>query len=41
MKFNCAPGARVNYLAHYDMDHTKAERRAAFLGKVEATFSSW
>ena len=41
MKFNCARGTRVDYLAHYDMDHTKPERRAAFLGKVEATFSSW
>jgi NAD(P)H dehydrogenase (quinone) len=41
MKFNCAPGTRVDYLAHYDMDHTEPERRAAFLGKVEATFSAW
>jgi putative NADPH-quinone reductase len=41
MRSNCAPGARVDYLAHYDMDHTKPERRAAFLGQVEATFSSW
>lgn len=41
MTFNCAPDARVDYLAHYDMDHTKPERRAAFLGKVEAAFSAW
>jgi NAD(P)H dehydrogenase (quinone) len=41
MRFNCAPRTRVDYLAHYDMDHTKPERRAAFLGKVEATFSTW
>jgi hypothetical protein len=27
--------------AHYDMDHTKPKRRAAFLGKVEATFLRW
>ena len=41
MRYNCAPGTRVDYLAHYDMDHTKPERRAAFLSKVEATFSGW
>ena len=41
MQFNCAPGARVDYLAHYDMDHTRPNRRAAFLRKVEATFSTW
>ncbi len=41
MRFNCAPGARCDYLAHYDMDHTRPERRAAFLNKVEARFSTW
>ena len=41
MRFNCGPGARVDYLAHYDMDHTRGNRRAAFLSKVEATFSTW
>jgi NAD(P)H dehydrogenase (quinone) len=41
MRFNCAPGARVDYLAHYDMDHTREDRRAAFLSKVGATFSTW
>ena len=41
MRFNCAPGARVDYLAHYDMDHSRPDRRAAFLSKVEATFSTW
>jgi NAD(P)H dehydrogenase (quinone) len=41
MRFNCAPGARVDYLAHYDMDHTREDRRAAFLSKVEAKFSTW
>ncbi len=41
MRFNCAPGTRVDYLAHYDMDHTRPERRAAFLRKVQATFLSW
>jgi NAD(P)H dehydrogenase (quinone) len=41
MRFNCAPGTRVDYLAHYDMDHTREDRRAAFLRKVAATFSTW
>ncbi len=41
MRFNCAPGTRVDYLAHYDMDHTHPDNRAAFLRKVEATFSIW
>jgi NAD(P)H dehydrogenase (quinone) len=41
MRFNCAPGARVDYLAHYDMDHTRPDRRAAFLSEVEAKFSTW
>jgi hypothetical protein len=35
------PETRVDYLPHYDMDHTKPKRRAAFLGKVEATFLRW
>ena len=29
----CAPGARCDYLAHYDMNHSTPERRAAFLEK--------
>ena len=37
----CAPGARCDYLAHYDMNHTKPERRKKFLAKVEAHFSTW
>jgi putative NADPH-quinone reductase len=41
MRFNCAPGARVDYLAHYDMDHTRPDRRAAFLSEVGAKFSTW
>jgi NAD(P)H dehydrogenase (quinone) len=41
LRHTCAPRTRVDYLAHYDMDHTRAERRAAFLGKIEATFSCW
>ena len=30
-----------DYLAHYDMNHTTAERRAHFLRKVRRTFESW
>ena len=41
MRWNCAPGVRCDYLAHYDMDHSRPERRAAFLKKVEARFSTW
>jgi NAD(P)H dehydrogenase (quinone) len=37
----CAPGARCDYLAHYDMNHTTPERRKRFLAKVEARFSTW
>jgi NAD(P)H dehydrogenase (quinone) len=41
MRRLCAPGAACDYLAHYDMNHTTAERRAAFVRKVEARFSKW
>jgi len=41
MRRLCARGAACDYLAHYDMNHTGAERRAAFLRKVEARFSKW
>ncbi len=41
MLYNCAPGARCDYIAHYDMDRTNPDRRAAFLSKVEAKFSTW
>jgi NAD(P)H dehydrogenase (quinone) len=37
----CAPRAPCDYLAHYDMNHTKPERRAAFLKEVEARFATW
>jgi NAD(P)H dehydrogenase (quinone) len=41
MRRVCAPGARCDYLALYDMDHTRPERRAAFLEKVATKFSTW
>jgi NAD(P)H dehydrogenase (quinone) len=41
MRLNCAPGARCDYLAGYDMDHTTPERRARFLKAVERKFATW
>jgi NAD(P)H dehydrogenase (quinone) len=41
MRLNCAPGTKVDYVALYDMDHTRAEERARFLQAVEARFSRW
>jgi putative NADPH-quinone reductase len=41
MRANIAPGAPCDYLAHYDMNHTTPERRAAFLAEVEARFGRW
>ena len=41
MRLNCAPGARCDYVALYDMDHTTPERRKRFLQAVEARFSRW
>ena len=32
---------RCDYLAHYDMNHTTPEQRAAFLRKVKLAFESW
>jgi NAD(P)H dehydrogenase (quinone) len=37
----CAPGARCDYLACHDMNHSRPERRAAFLETIEARFSNW
>ncbi|RBP12221.1 putative NADPH-quinone reductase [Roseiarcus fermentans] len=37
----CAPGARCDYLAHYDMNHTRPERRKKFLAAVERHFTTW
>lgn len=37
----CAPGAPCDYLALYDMDHTRPERRKKFLAAVEARFTTW
>jgi hypothetical protein len=32
---------RCDYLAYYDMDHSTAEKRAAFLEKVKRAFEAW
>jgi NAD(P)H dehydrogenase (quinone) len=32
---------RCDYLAYYDMDHSTAEKRAAFLEKVKRAFETW
>jgi NAD(P)H dehydrogenase (quinone) len=36
-----AVDATRRYLAHYDMNHTKLERRAQFMNKVTRYFSTW
>ena len=36
-----APSGRLDYLALYDMNFSRAPRRAAFLRRVEATFRGW
>lgn len=36
-----APGAPIDYLAHYDMNFTTAPRRARFLGRVTRAFRTW
>jgi NAD(P)H dehydrogenase (quinone) len=41
LRGDCAPGARCDYLALYDMNHARPERRKRFLAKVEAHFSTW
>ena len=35
------PGARCDYLAHYGMNRTTAERRARFLAQVKDVFSNY
>jgi putative NADPH-quinone reductase len=35
------PHASCDYLAHYDMNHTKPERRARFLSEVRRVFEAW
>ncbi len=41
LRNHCAPGARCDYVAHHDMNHSKPELRARFLREVERRFSKW
>ena len=41
LRVTCAPGATCDYVALHDMNHSRADRRAAFLGEVETRFSRW
>ncbi len=41
LRFTCAKGTKVDYLALYDMDHTSASQRTAFLKTVGAKLSKW
>ena len=41
LRFACAPNATCDYVAHHDMNHTKPEKRAAFLREVQRRFSRW
>ena len=41
LRITCAPGTRCDYVALHDMNHTRADRREAFLREVDARFSRW
>ena len=41
LRIACAPGARCDYVALHDMNHTRADRREAFLQQVAHRFSQW
>lgn len=41
LRAHIAPGGSCQYLAHYDMNHTRPERRAVFLRQVEDAFAVW
>jgi NAD(P)H dehydrogenase (quinone) len=36
-----APGAPIDYIAHYDMNFTTAQKRAEFLERVTRAFGTW
>ena len=40
LRHSCG-GARCDYVALHDMNHTRADRRDAFLSRVERTFAAW
>ncbi len=37
----CGGGATCDYVALHDMNHSRPEKRAAFLGEVERRFARW
>ena len=41
LRVTCAPGTRCDYVALHDMNHTRADKRAAFLAEVTRRFSRW
>ena len=41
MLHNCAPGAKCDYVALHDMNHTRLDRREDFLKRVSLTFAAW
>jgi NAD(P)H dehydrogenase (quinone) len=41
LRITCAPGARCDFVALHDMNHTRADRRAAFLREVDTRFARW
>jgi NAD(P)H dehydrogenase (quinone) len=41
LRYACAPATRCDYVALHDMNHTRPERRAAFLQTVAQRFSAW
>jgi len=41
LRMTCAPGTRCDYVALHDMNHPRADKRAAFLAEVTRRFSRW
>ena len=41
LRATCGPRVRCDYVALYDMNHPRADRRAAFLEEVARRFSRW
>ena len=41
LRRTCAPGTRCDYVALHDMNHTRADKREAFLKQVNQRFSRW
>jgi NAD(P)H dehydrogenase (quinone) len=41
LRRTCAPGVRCDYVALHGMNHSRVDRRAAFLDEVARRFSRW